>query len=232
MGVPGGWRGRARSGVSGWARARSYREYGLGLTLAGLLVSGAFGGLDDSRDQPPESVAVGAAVDVAPFRVTVERVRVGRDLGVDSVDVPDGRYLLVSARVTARDDASAPYGALKDLVRLEGADGLVPAGHDDGTPLPAPGAVAPAYIVSGDDAEPLSDLAPDLTYPAAFLFEQRPGAAAPDEVTVVLQAHTFRRSEIEERSDWFDPAPAVRVTVPVTAFAPAPEPSPSGEADG
>lgn len=232
MGGPAGWRGRARTGIGGWARARSYREYGLGLTLAGLLVSGAFGGLGETPDEPPATVPAKQVVDVAPFAVSVERVRVGRDLGVASVTVPEGRYLVVSARVRARAEDSVPYQALRDLVRLEGAGGLVPPLHPDGEPLPTPSDVVPTSIVSTEDAEPLGDLAPGLEYPVAFLFEQRPEASAPTAVTVVLSAHTWRRSAIEERMGWFDPTPAVRVSVPVTPYAPAPEPSPTSGGDG
>lgn len=232
MGAAPGWRGRARQGALGWLGSRSIREYALGGSLAVLLVSGAFGGLGDSRDDPPATAAAGTTVDVAPFEVTVERVREGRDLGVDSVDVPDGRWLIVSAKVTVRDDASAPYDALSELVRLEGAQGLVPTNHVDGRPLPDPAGVAPRTILSTDDAQPLSTPAPDLTYPAAFLFEQSASAPVPTEVTVVLQSHVWRKSEIEERMGWFDPAPVVRITVPVTAFAPAPDASASPEASG
>lgn len=215
MGAAPGWRGRARTGALGWLGSRSLREYALGVSLVVLLVSGAFGGLGDSRDDPPATAAAGTTVDIAPYEVTVERVRVGRDLGVDSVTVPkDGRFLLVSAKVTVRDEASAPFDTLQQLVRLEGAEGVATTS-------------APAYILSTDDAQPLSTPAPDLTYPAAFLFEQPMSAAVPTEVTVVLQAHAWRKSEIEERMGWFDPAPAVRVTVPVTPFAPAPEPGAS-----
>ncbi len=45
----------------------------------------------------------------------------------------------------------------------------------------------------------------------------------PDEVTVVLAAHTRRKSSIDQVEGWFDPAPAFRVTVPVAEFAPATE---------
>ncbi len=231
MGVPAGWRGRARSGAVGWVAGRSYREYGLGVGLAVLLVSGAFGGLGETPDAPPESVAPRTAVEVEPFTVSVERVRVGRDLGVGSVAKPKGRYLLVSARITARGDRSVGYGVLRDLVRLEGATGLVPPAHDGG-PLPAPTEVPPTMVLSADDAELLGDLGPDLTYPVVLLFEQQASAPAPSEVTVVLRAHTWRRSNIEERMDWFDPAPAVRVRAAVTAFEPAPEPSPEPSPGG
>ncbi|MBM6400538.1 hypothetical protein [Phycicoccus sonneratiae] len=226
MGEPVGWRGRARSGAVGWASSRSYREYGLMAGLAVLLVSGAFGGLRDTPEESPTLVPR-TAVEVAPFTVSVERVRVGRDLGVGSIGKPAGRYLLVSARVSTDDTASVPYQALLDLVRLEGAQGLVPPSRRAGAPLPDPATVAPRTIVSTDDAEPMGDIAPGLTYPVAFLFEQAPSAPTPDEVTVVLDAHTWRKSFIEERMGWFDPTPAARGAFPVLPYEPAPDPSPS-----
>lgn len=227
MGEPAGWRGRARSGAVGWVSSRSYREYGLMAGLAVLLVSGAFGGLGETPDAPPRAVALRTAVDVEPFTVSVERVREGRDLGVASVSEPDGRYLLVSTRLTARGDRSVGYGVLEDLVRIEGASGLVPRGFGGGSP-PASGEVPPSAVLSADDAELMGDPAPGLTYPVVFLFEQQASAPVPSEVTVVLSAHTWRRSNVEERMDWFDPVPAVRVRATVTPYKPAPEPSPSG----
>lgn len=212
----------------GWATGRSYREYGVGLGLAVLLVSGAFGGLEEQRVAAPPSVPTGREVAVEPFRVTIERVRAGTDLGVDSIPAPEGRYLLVSLRVGVEDvSTSVPWQTLRDLVRLEGAQGLVGPFHTEGDPVPArPEEVVPTHMVSSDDAEGLGDIAPGLQYPAVFLFQQVGSAALPEEVTVVLSRHTWRKSNNDQRLGWFDPEVAVRVTVPVTEFAPAPEPTP------
>lgn len=233
MGEPGGRRGRALSGARTWVTGRSYREYGVGLALAVLLASGAFGGLDDTRTEAPRVVPTATAVDVAPFRVTVERVRAGTDLGVSSIPQPEGRYLLVSLRVAVPDDeeGSVPWGVLRDLVRLEGARGLVGPYHSDGDPVPArPEEVVPTQLVSSDDAEGLGDLAPGLEYPVVVLFQQVDTEPVPDEVTVVLSAHRWRKDSIDQVEGWHDPAAAVRVTVPVAEFAPAsPAPSPSPE---
>ncbi|WP_377641393.1 hypothetical protein [Oryzobacter terrae] len=224
----GGRGSRALSGARAWAAGRSYREYGVGLTLAVLLVSGAFGGLDDSRSGEPATAPTGRSLSVEPYTVAVERVRVGTDLGVDSVARPVGRYLVVSLEVSASDDVtqSVPWQTLRDLVRLEGASGLVPPSYARGGALPArPDEVVPSAMLSSDDAEGLGDLAPGLTYPAVLLFQQVSSAPVPDEVTVVLRSHQWRQSNVDEDYGWWDPTPAVRVTVPVTEFAPAPEPS-------
>lgn len=224
----GGRGSRALSGARTWAAARSYREYGVGLALAVLLVSGAFGGLDDSRAGAPATAPTGQSLAVEPFTVTVERVRVGTDLGVASVPDPVGRYLVVSLKVSASDDVteSVPWQTLRDLVRIEGASGLVEPGHRPGDPVPdRPEEVRAGQLVSSDDAEGLGDTAPGLTYPAVFLFQQVASAPVPDEVTVVLRSHRWRKSNVDEELGWWDPTPAVRVTVPVTEFAPAPEPS-------
>ncbi|WP_392542687.1 hypothetical protein [Oryzobacter telluris] len=224
----GGRGSRVLSGARTWAAGRSYREYGVGLVLVVLLGSGAFGGLDDSRDEPPATAPTGRSLAVEPFRVTVERVRAGTDLGVASVPKPVGRYLLVSLKVSVRDDveSSVPWQTLRDLVRLEGADGLVGPYHRDGDEVPArPAEVVPTQLLSGDDAEGMGDIAPGLTYPVVVLFQQVSSASVPDEVTVVLNRHQWRQSNVDEDFAWFDTTPAVRVTVPVTEFAPAPEPS-------
>ena len=229
MGETGGRRVRALSGARTWVAGRSYREYGVGLALAVLLASGVFGGLDDTRADEPVVAPTATAVDATPFRISVQRVRVGTDLGVDSIPKAEGRYLLVSLRVVvpADEDASVPWSVLRDTVRLDGVTGLVDLYHRRGDPVPRSTApVAANQIVSSDDAENLGDLAPGLEYPAVFLFQQAATEPVPDEVTVVLSAHRWRKSSIEDVEGWFDPAPVARVTVPVAEFEPAPEPSP------
>lgn len=220
----GGRGSRALSGARAWAAARSYREYAVGLLLLVLLGSGAFGGLAEAGTDEPRAAAAGEALDATPFRITVERVRTGTDLGVASVPEPEGRYLLVSARISVDADASVPLTNLRDLVRLEGANGLIGPLFRPGDEVPArAGDVVPSYLLSSEDAEPLGDIAPGLTYPSVFLFQQVASEPVPDEVTVVLATHTRRKSSIDQVEGWFDPAPAFRVTLPVTEFEAAAE---------
>ncbi len=85
----GGRGSRALSGARAWAAARSYREYAVGLVLLVLLGSGAFGGLAEAGTDEPRVAVTGETLDAAPFRITVERVRAGTDLGVASVPEPE-----------------------------------------------------------------------------------------------------------------------------------------------
>lgn len=201
---PSGWWGRAR----GWLSTLTVRQWLLGAFLLVLVASFPFGGL---RSQPAEatpSLAVDVPHDVAPVRLTVTKVRYGDDLGVPQAAKIDGRYVVVFAKVSSTDDRrSVPmYDALRDLLRIEGVTGVTrPFGKD---PQPTSDDLRPDTILVADDAEPMGDLAPGLTYTLAFVWRQAPGQPVPTTVRVAAYSHTFRQASIDDTVDWRDPTRA------------------------
>ncbi|SDO94095.1 hypothetical protein SAMN04489867_0988 [Pedococcus dokdonensis] len=199
-----GWWGRAR----GWLGTLTVRQWLLGAFLLVLVASFPFGGL---RSQPAEAtpaLAIDVPRDVEPIRLTVTKVRYGDDLGVPQAAKIDGRYVVVFAKVSSTDEErSVPkYDALQDLLRIEGVPGVTrPFGKD---PEPQSDALAPDTILVADDAEPMGDLAPGLTYTLAFVWRQAPGQPVPASVRVAAYRHTFRQASIDDTVDWRDPTRA------------------------
>ena len=196
-----GWWGRAR----GWLGSLTVRQWLLAAFLLVLLASFPFGGLRAEPAQATPPLVAGAERDVAPVRLTVTKVRYGDDLGVPQAGKIDGRYVVVFAKVTGTDeDRSVPmYDALRDLLRIEAVPGVTrPFGS---RPEPSSDALRPDTILVADDAEPMGDLAPGLTYTLAFVWRQAPGQPVPTSVRVAAYRHTFRQASIDDTYDWRDP---------------------------
>jgi hypothetical protein len=194
------------------------RQWLLAAFLAVLAASFPFGGL---RAQPAEEaprLAVGEPRNVAPVKLTVTKVRYGNDLGVPQAGKIDGRYVVVFARVSGTDqDRSVPmYDALRDLLRIEQVPGVTrPFGKD---PEPSSDDLRPDTILVADDAEPMGDLAPGLTYTLAFVWRQAPGQPVPGAVRVAAYSHTFRQASIDDTFDWRDPTRAAVGTFPSAPY--------------
>lgn len=209
-----GWWGRAR----GWLGTLTVRQWLLAAFLLVLVASFPFGGL---RAQPAEAtpaLTLGEERAVAPVRLTVTKVRYGDDLGVPQAGKIDGRYVVVFAKVTGTDeDRSVPlHDALRDLVRIEQVPGVTaPFGKD---PQPSSDTLRPDAILVADDAEPMGDLAPGLTYALAFVWRQAPGQPVPTSVRVAAYSHTFRQASIDDTYDWRDPTRAAVGTFPAAPY--------------
>lgn len=213
-----GWWGRAR----GWLGTLTVRQWLLAAFLLVLASSFPFGGL---RAQPAEDtprLALGKERAVAPVKLTVTKVRYGDDLGVPQAAKIDGRYVVVFAKVTGTDEKrSVPmYDALRDLLRIEQVPGVTaPFGKD---PQPSSDDLRPDTILVADDAEPMGDLAPGLTYTLAFVWRQAPGQPVPATVRVAAYSHTFREASIDDTVDWRDPVRAAVGTFTATAYEKVP----------
>ena len=156
------------------------------------------------------------------MKLTVTKVRYGDDLGVPQAAKIDGRYVVVFAKVTGTDEKrSVPmYDALRDLLRIEQVPGVTaPFGSD---PQPTSDDLRPDTILVTDDAEPMGDLAPGLTYTLAFVWRQAPGQPVPTSVRVAAYSHTFRQASIDDTVDWRDPVRAAVGTFPATAYEKVP----------
>ena len=206
--------GRAR----GWLGTLTVRQWLLGAFLLVLVGSFPFGGLNAEEAEATPALAFGAERAVAPVALTVTKVRYGNDLGVAQAAKIDGRYVVVFAKVRSTDDErSVPlYDALRDLLRIEGVPGVTrPFGKD---PEPSSDTLRPDTILVADDAEPMGDLAPGLTYTLAFVWRQAPGQPVPTSVRVAAYSHTFRQASIDDTEDWRDPTRAAVGTFSATEY--------------
>jgi hypothetical protein len=209
-----GWWGRARV----WFASLSVRQWLLGAFLVVLGLSFPFGGLRAERADATSTLSLGTERAITPVQLTVTKVRYGDDLGVPLAGKIDGRYIVVFAKVRGTDDErSVPmYDALRDLLRIEGVPGVTKPFSTK--PESASDDLRPDTVLVADDAEPMGDLAPDLTYTLAFVWRQVPGQAVPTSVRVAAYSHTFRQASIDDTYDWRDPHRAAVGTFPATAY--------------
>ncbi len=188
------------------------------LTLAGsaagavalaVLVAGGF----DPLEKPEADVAplaAGEAVDLGPFTVTVDRMRVVDELPGISEGDDDTRVLALVATVTAT-GTTTQYGAmLSESVALEQLPGV--AGDGDG-PVPADD----VYVMA--DGTRLDAVQPGLEYEVALVWEQDARADVPSDARLVLVGRTLRESSIDRSMEWLDPLPVVAGVLEVTAPA-------------
>lgn len=215
----------ATDGIRGrWADARRWlstvtvRQWLLAAFLVVLLASTPFGGLRAQRAEATPALELGRARTVQPFRVTITKVREGNDLGVPQAPKIDGRYLVVFATVSSTDpERSVPqFSALRELLRVEGVPGVTRAYGSQ--PEPVSDDLDPDTILVAEDAQPMGDLAPGLTYHLAFVWRQAPDRSAPTRVRVAAYSHTYRRASIDDTVDWRDPTRAAVGTFPVLPY--------------
>lgn len=190
---------------------RSIRDLGLGAFLAALVVSGLFGGWAPAQESFPE-LTQGEPVESSPVEITVVEVATSTDLGIYGFGPTEGRYVVVAADISTDNDTSIPHLQLRDIMRLRDLPGIAPVGVG---PDHEPNRI-PARLVVAADGTPLRDLGPGMTYRTWFVWEQKPGASKPAEVTVEALSMTWRKSNVDEQMRWFDPTVVARGEVPVT----------------
>lgn len=192
------------------------------LTLAGsaagavalaVLVAGGFDPQAKTAEAAP--LAAGDTVDVGPFTITVERMRVVDELPGVSEGDDATRVLAVVATVEAT-GPDTQYGyLLTESVTLQDVAG-VPAlppgetGPEPGEPVPADD----AYVMA--DGTRLDALQPGLEYEVALVWEQDARAEVPAAARLVLVGHTLRESSIDHSQEWLDPLPVAAGDVEVT----------------
>lgn len=224
VGIEGGQDPAAPARPDRWASARRWlatvtvRQWLLAGFLVLLLASTPFGGLRAQRAEATPALETGKATTVEPFRVTVTKVREGNDLGVAQAPKIDGRYLVVFATVSSTDrERSVPqFSALRELLRIEGVTGVTRAYGS--RPEARSDDLEPDTVLVADDAQPMGDLAPGLTYRLAFVWRQAPGEPVPATVRVAAYRHTYRQASIDDTVDWRDPTRAAAGTFPVLPY--------------
>ena len=205
------------------------------LTLAGsvagaaalaVAVAGGFDPQEKTADVAP--LTVGEVVDVGPFTITIERIRVVDELPGISEGDDDTRVLALVATVEAT-GSETQYGyLLGESVALDGVPGVPayePPGDtaDPDEPVPADG----AWVMA--DGTRLDAIQPGLEYEVALVWEQDARADVPAEAHLVLVGHTLRESSIDHSQEWLDPLPVMAGDLEVTEPAAAPTDA-SGEA--
>ncbi len=199
------------------------RRAGLGapqLTLAGsaagavVLAVLVAGGLDPQElpDADVAPLAAGQTVDLGPFTVTVDRLRVVDELPGISEGDDDTRVLALVATVQATGTATE-YGALlSDSVALDGVPGVA---GDDGAFVPADD----VHVMA--DGTRLDAVQPGLEYEVALVWEQDARADVPAEARLVLVGRTLRESSLDHTQEWLDPLPVAAGDLEVTAPPPS-----------
>ncbi|MBB5790065.1 hypothetical protein [Jiangella mangrovi] len=198
--------GRLRRVVRGASRQH--------LTLAGsaagavaltVLVAGGFDPTEKTAAEVAP-LAEGDTVDVGPFIVTIERMRVVDELPGVSEGDDETRVLAVVATVEAT-GTKTQYGyLLNESVTLDGMPGVpsyeVPGRtRDPEETVSAEG----AYVMA--DGSVLDAIQPGLEYEVALVWEQDARADVPAEARLVLVGHTLRQSSIDHTDEWLDPLP-------------------------
>lgn len=217
--------------LRGTARARaaklSNKQWGAAATGLALILSAAFGGLDEAAAELVPAVP-GEPVAVAPFDVVVTRATHAVTLTDAIPDSSHGRYLLVFAELTNTTDEPVTRAAIAESVRLVDVEGLV--GYFDGAPIEDP-ATAEPQLIHALDSTWLGFIGPGMSYAVAFLWEQDGDADIPPDLEIELVAHTWRRSTLDNSWIWTDPAVVTTMTVPLEAWAP-PESDPEAGGKG
>ncbi|MDO5501725.1 MAG: hypothetical protein Q4G67_01005 [Actinomycetia bacterium] len=206
-----------------YVRGRTIRDVVLGAFLAVVLISGLFGGWD-AAEREVAIANVAETIEAAPLEVTVLGAATSTDLDSSDFSDPEGRYIVVVADLTSDQVRSIPALETVHVARLHGVPGVFrPYASSD---IP-PERVAPRLAFARDGSM-LRDIGPGLTYRTWLVWEQRPGAPEPSEVTVGIYGMTYRASSIDGSQGWFDPTLISEVTVPVTGTISGPDPTGDG----
>lgn len=198
----------------------------VGAAALAVAVAGGFDPKEKAVEVAP--LAAGDTVDVGPFVITIDRMRVVDELPGVSEGDDETRVLAVVATVEAT-GSTTQYGyLLNDSVTLQGMPGvpsyeLPGRTRDPDEPVSAEG----AYVMA--DGTILDAIQPGLEYEVALVWEQDAQAEVPADARLVLVGHTLRQSSIDHSDEWLDPLPLAAGDLEVTA--PEDEPSdPAGSA--
>lgn len=178
-------------------------------SIALLAGTAAFGGLEDADAVATETLEAGRTLDVAPVRVTVDKVLWVDELPGAYLTEDGNRWIAVLTTVRSTHDTSLYGTELTGTLSLDDVPGLV------AEPDPATGLVGSSERLLLTDGSRLTPVQPGLDYEAVFLFEQDGDVEPPSEVTLVGVGQTFRTSTLQDVAEWTDPAAVARGTFSV-----------------
>lgn len=207
-------RDRLRSDAQTRAAKLTVRQWGVGVLALALAASAAFGGLDEAVAEQ-QTVLPGEPASAEPFELTVTRAVHAVELTEVTGASSHGRFLLVFAELVNTDDEPIPADVLVDTVRLLDVDGLA---HDLGEATDS--ADVPPQVLNATDSTPLGVVGPQMSYSVAFLWDQSDAVAVPEELTIELYSHQWRRSSLDNRWGWVEPTALATARMPVEAWQP------------
>ncbi|MFT3888447.1 MAG: hypothetical protein QM713_09845 [Arachnia sp.] len=186
-----------------------------GLLLGVLVIAlvGAVGGwgaaTEAVEDLPPGTV--GVAADAAPFQLTVRRARYFDELSPTFPAMDGRRYLAVSVDVTNTSDEPVSSGILAQAVGIDAA-GLATIELRSGPTVEGPS------VVRTVDSLSQRSLQPTLPTNVVLVWRQDVAEPVPENLTVTLSRHTWRRSSLDGSMGWRDPESTARIVVPLEAL--------------
>ncbi|WP_164545002.1 hypothetical protein [Antribacter gilvus] len=191
--LPARAKGAAR-GLGSYVGSRSLKQKALGAGAGAVLLSAPFGGLAGAPPPGPADLAVGEAVRVGPFEVTLRGATTLPYVGGVVNAAETNRVLCVLAEVTTVGDRPEYGVTLSGAVRPPADGGVVAVGEGGDFPLRgSDGAAQAALAVVSDGAVEsgnLDRLNPGVTYTVVLAWEQE-GSWSGDSVTVTLDGLTW-----------------------------------------
>lgn len=176
------------------------------VTALALVIAGSVGGWERvvAVEEDTPSIAVGEPASAAPFEFTVHRLRVGDELSSIATVSETHHYLFLLLDVTNTTDEVVSLDLLHRAVELE-FEGW-PASSGRAGPRPT--------NYRGLDAFNTTHFQPGVLTPTVLVWQLDRSAPVPGQVTVNLNAFTWRYSIVEESDGWFDPAAAFTLSLP------------------
>lgn len=201
-----------RTRASDWATASPYR-LPLAVAAVGLVVSAPFGGWRTAEPEGLPTVAPGEVIEAAPFEVTLERAYYSPRPSDSFSDLDEDQlYVVVLGTVTSRHEASVTGTMFSRAVEVtdlpDPVDPLSLTPVEEGEPVLG-------ELYSAQDSTGLRLLGPDLTYDIGLVLVTD-ADDLPDELTVEVSAHDWRRDAFSGEEGWHDPDGVARVSVPLT----------------
>lgn len=199
-------------------RLRRHPRVVAGVLAVGLLAAlvGLLGGWERDAPDDVRVVGPGVTVGVTPFRFRIDGAEAVYELDGSLAD--EGlAFIVVEGRLALDADESVSSSVLGDALRADLAHTYSVFGDEQ--------AEAEPQILVAADGSTLLGLGPGLTYDVELVYVVDE-SAVPDDITLFLLEHIWRKSSLDGEPGWFDPALSARVTVGV---APLPEERPVEE---
>jgi hypothetical protein len=205
-------------------RDRPLKQLATWAAAGAVVLSAPFGGWADAAKPPLPVLEVDTVITTGPLDVTLHRVTASTRPGEKFNESKNGQYLLVFGTVKNSGKETLSNLELRDVVRLQGVDGLErhPTG---GAWLSADEAErATPTVYNAADSTTMATVVPELSYEVAWVFERR-GEAAPSSVNVEVRGFTYRQRTLDDYTGWLDPTDLGHLRMPVTVKAPYEKPA-------
>lgn len=213
-----------RTRASDWATASPYR-LPLAVAAVGLVLSAPFGGWRTAEPEGLPAVAPGEVIEAAPFEVALDRAYYSPRPSDAFSELDEGQlYVVVLGTVTSRHEASVTGTMFSKAVEVtdlpDPVDPLSLTPIEEGEPVQG-------QLYSAQDSTGLRLLGPDLTYDVGLVLVTA-ADELPEELTLEVSAHDWRRDAFSGEEGWHDPDGVARVSIPLAAQEPDEAPGAAG----